>query len=276
MKLNLQVVKMLYIDGIQYHVEVKGKGEPIVLLHGFTGDSSTWNEILPYLENYKTIAIDLLGHGSTDSPGDPDRYRIEQAVADLKVILDELDIEEVSLLGYSMGGRIALAFTAAYPERVKALILESSSPGLKTVSERRLRVSADKKLADMILSEGLINFVDYWENIPLFSSQKKLSSSKQEEIRLNRLSQNPVGLANSLKGMGTGRQPSYWEALRNLPIKMLFITGELDSKFCRIAKEMENGAQNACIEEIEGAGHALHVEEPEKFGTIVREFLKNT
>ncbi|EDL64973.1 2-succinyl-6-hydroxy-2,4-cyclohexadiene-1-carboxylate synthase [Bacillus sp. SG-1] len=267
---------MMSINGVQYHIEVHGKGTPILLLHGFTGDNSTWDELLPYLENYRTIAVDLLGHGRTDTPDNPDRYQIEHAIEDLKAIIDELNTEEVYLLGYSMGGRLALAFSAAYPERVKALILESSSPGLKTEEERKQRVAGDEKLAGMIVDKGLKDFVDYWENIPLFSSQKQLPISKQKEIRQNRLSQNPLGLANSLRGMGTGRQPDYWEELRNLPMEMLFITGELDSKFCRIAEEMQAKAKNAIFEKVDGAGHALHVEEPEKFGTIVREFLKNT
>jgi 2-succinyl-6-hydroxy-2,4-cyclohexadiene-1-carboxylate synthase len=268
--------KMISINGVQYHVEVKGQGFPMLLLHGFTGDSSTWDRVLPNLESYKTIALDLLGHGKTDSPEDHDRYRVEHAVEDLKRLLDELKIEKAFLLGYSMGGRLALAFAAAYPESVKALILESSSPGLRAEDERKERAAGDEKLANMIVSKGLEDFVDYWENIPLFSSQKSLPAGIQEEIRNNRLSQNPRGLANSLRGMGTGRQPSYWEELRHLPMEVLLVTGELDSKFCRIAEAMKEEVQNSTVIKVSGAGHALHVEEPEKFGTIVREFLKNT
>jgi 2-succinyl-6-hydroxy-2,4-cyclohexadiene-1-carboxylate synthase len=264
------------INGVQYHVEIKGEGPPLVLLHGFTGDGSTWGSVLPYLKDYQTIAVDLLGHGKTDSPETPERYRIERAIDDLERLLQKLNYNEVYLLGYSMGGRLALGFTAAYPNRVKTLILESSSPGLKTEEERNQRYAGDQKLADMILSRGMRYFVDYWEDIPLFSSQKSLSSDIKEKIRNNRLSQNPLGLANSLKGMGTGRQPSYWKGLKYLSMDMLFIAGELDSKFCRIAEAMEKDAENSSVVIVQGTGHALHVEEPEKFGTIVSEFLKNT
>ncbi|WP_421380797.1 2-succinyl-6-hydroxy-2,4-cyclohexadiene-1-carboxylate synthase [Bacillus salacetis] len=269
-------MKMFSINGVQYHVEMKGVGMPVLLLHGFTGDGSTWDKVFPHLGNYMTITVDLLGHGRTDSPEDPDRYRMEHAVEDLNQILDELKIEKVYLLGYSMGGRLALAFSSAYPERVKALILESSSPGLRRKEERTQRAAGDEKLAEMILTRGLDYFVDYWENIPLFLSQKSLPGDVQEEIRNNRLSQNPKGLANSLRGMGTGKQPSYWEELRDLPMEMLFITGELDNKFCLIAEDMKKETRNSAIVKVNGAGHALHVEEPEKFGTIVSEFLKNT
>ncbi|RIW35623.1 2-succinyl-6-hydroxy-2,4-cyclohexadiene-1-carboxylate synthase [Bacillus salacetis] len=266
----------LSINGLQYHIEVRGEGPPLLLLHGFTGDGSTWECVLPFLKEFQTITVDLLGHGLTDSPDTPERYHIEQAANDLNQILYQLNYEEVYLLGYSMGGRLALGFTAAYPALVKALILESSSPGLKTEEERIQRISGDERLAERILSRGLNDFIGYWENIPLFSSQKSLPYDVQEEIRQNRLSQNPIGLANSLRGMGTGSQPSYWDELKSLSMDMLFIAGGLDTKFCMIAKEMEKGVKNAEAAIIDGAGHALHVEEPEKFGTIVSEFLKNT
>ncbi|MGM0847311.1 MAG: 2-succinyl-6-hydroxy-2,4-cyclohexadiene-1-carboxylate synthase [Bacillota bacterium] len=266
----------MVINGVPYHIDIRGEGTPVLLLHGFTGDGSTWDHLLPYLNDYKTIAVDLLGHGKTDSPEDLQRYRVEQAVKDLNVILEELEVTQIYLLGYSMGGRLALAFASAYPEKVKALILESSSPGLKTEDERKLRAEGDEKLAQMILSKGLSNFVDYWEGIPLFSTQKQLPAHERELIRQNRLSQDPIGLSNSLRGMGTGSQRSYWEELRKLSMKMLFVTGEEDKKFCRIAEEMKERAMCAFIEKVPGAGHAIHVEEPEKFGTIVRKFLKNT
>ncbi|WP_456273573.1 2-succinyl-6-hydroxy-2,4-cyclohexadiene-1-carboxylate synthase [Bacillus sp. AK031] len=267
---------MVRKDGVHYHIETEGDGTPVLLLHGFTGDSSTWKNLLPFLQGCKTISVDLLGHGKTDSPADPDRYRIEKAVEDIKDLLDSLQADKVNLLGYSMGGRLAIAFAVTYPSRVASLILESSSPGLKTEQERKQRAEYDGRLAERILTEGMTNFVDYWERIPLFASQRSLPDALQAEIRENRLSQNPVGLANSLKGMGTGTQPGYWQELSSLPMEMLFIVGELDNKFCKIAEEMQKTVKMAAIEKVSGCGHALHVEEPEKFGTIVRKFLKNT
>ena len=135
---------MVTNDDVQYHIEIEGDGFPVVLLHGFTGDNTTWDGLRPYLNDYRIIAVDLLGHGKTDCPEDQNRYRIEQAVSDLKFLLDSLNIHEAYILGYSMGGRLALAFTAAYPSMVKALILESSSPGLKTKEERKQRAESDK------------------------------------------------------------------------------------------------------------------------------------
>jgi 2-succinyl-6-hydroxy-2,4-cyclohexadiene-1-carboxylate synthase len=261
-------------NGVKYYVEEKGSGSPLLFLHGFTGDTSTWSEVVERLsKNSRCMTIDLVGHGKTDSPVESNRYSMKNSVEDIKSILDELSIKKISLLGYSMGGRLALAFAVQYPDYIEKLILESASPGLKTEEERILRIQNDHKLAEKIFNNGLNEFIKFWENIPLFASQKKLSSSVQEKIREQRLNQTPLGLANSLKGMGTGEQPSYWDALNKFTFPVFIIVGELDEKFCLIANEMMSKINNATVFKIPEAGHAIHVEKPEKFGTIIEELF---
>lgn len=116
--------------------------------------------------------------------------------------------------------------------------------------------------------------MDHWENIPLFESQKRLSATTRAAIRKQRLANDPVGLSNSLLGMGTGSQASYWEDLQALDFPVLLLTGELDPKFCDIAKSMEKKLDRAEWKIINGSGHAIHVEDGEKFGKIISEFLK--
>lgn len=262
------------IRGVNYHIEMGGNGFPLVLLHGFTGAASTWGPLSPVLGNRsRLIMIDIIGHGKTGAPLSPDRYNIVEAAADLNELLAELNLNEIDLLGYSMGGRLAITFAALYPEKVRKLVLESTSPGLKTEEERELRIRSDQRLADKILHEGLDSFIDHWENIPLFHTQMNLSPSAREQIRKQRLHNDPRGLANSLIGMGTGAQPSWWEALERFSFETLIVTGDLDPKFWTIGKEMENLIPKAKHVSVENAGHAIHVEEPEKFGTIVGGFL---
>jgi 2-succinyl-6-hydroxy-2,4-cyclohexadiene-1-carboxylate synthase len=262
------------VDGIFYHVDVKGSKEAVMLLHGFTGNSGTWEETVEILsDSFRTIAVDLLGHGATDAPEDPAVYQMETAAKHLIQILDRLEIGQVHLLGYSMGGRLALGTAILYPDRIKSLTLESSSPGLKTAEERAKRMQADQQLADKIRKEGIEKFVDYWENIPLFSTQKTLPEEKRTALRRQRLKNSAVGLANSLIGMGTGRQPSWWERLPDVQCPVLLLCGEWDEKFCKIAKEMRTMAPAFRLKAVEKAGHAIHVEQPLKFGTIVKEFL---
>lgn len=264
----------MIIDGIRYNVEISGEGFPFLLLHGFTGDASTWFPFAPlWGKRSKLIIPDIIGHGKTATPEDLVRYKIESAAHDLKGILDELKIEKVDILGYSMGGRLALTFTLLFPERVRKLILESASPGLLTESEREPRRLKDAELAQFIKDKGIERFVDYWENIPLFETMKRLPENITAEIRKQRLTNSPTGLSNSLLGMGTGSQPSWWESLDRINHEVLLVTGELDEKFCGIAKNMIKNLKNGKWIVVENSGHANHVEDSEKFGTIVSDFI---
>lgn len=268
-------MRKILVEEIEYFVEISGDGPPIVLLHGFTGNGSTWKEIVPVLSgSFQVIAIDIIGHGKTASPVDIKRYEMDSVARDISFILDELELDKTYILGYSMGGRLALSFTALFPCRVNAIILESASPGLKTAAEKQERKKQDELLAKRILQKGIKNFVDYWEQIPLFATQKRLPLEIQEQIRSQRLSNSPLGLANSLLGMGTGAQPSWWEHLHMLKMPVLLVCGEDDQKFCHIAEEMNLLLPNAQLSFFEATGHAVHVEHPQKFGTIVEEFLK--
>lgn len=265
------------INGVRYNVEQCGDGFPLVLLHGFTGAASTWKPFCPIWGQHSTLLmVDLIGHGETESPGDIARYDIKKAAMDLKAILDQLGIEKADFLGYSMGGRTAITFASQYPERVRKLVLESTTPGLVYPEDREARIQQDHKLANKIEQEGLKQFIDFWESIPLFQSQLNLPAEVREQIRSQRLRNEPVGLANSLRGMGTGAQPSWWDKLEDFDFETLLITGELDEKFCKIATEMASRLPNPTHLTINGCGHAIHVEEREKFGTIVSEFLSNT
>ncbi len=252
---------IINLNGMNYSYFIVGNGEPLLLFHGFTGSKNTWKPFIKKWSKFFTvIAIDLPGHGETESPELIDRYRIENVVEDIYTFLKKLNIDQTHLLGYSMGGRFALSFAMIYPEKVCSVILESSSPGLKTGTERLQRKEQDEKLARMIEEEGLIRFVQYWENIPLFQSQKRLSEEIQAHIRQERLAQNPHGLANSLRGMGTGVQPSWWNRLNELNIPTYIITGELDRKFYKIGLEMVAKLPKGEMFTILEAGHAVHVE----------------
>lgn len=267
---------LINVDCVLYNIEINGKkgDPPVILLHGFTGDRTTWNNLGQTLKDfYQVITIDLLGHGKTSSPHLWERYEMNKAAKDIIYIMDKLQLDSAHLLGYSMGGRLALGVATMFPERIKSLLLESSSPGLKTEKERKTRIQNDESLAAKILDKGIESFVSYWENISLFQTQKSLPMNVQYQIRTQRLHNDPIGLANSLKGFGTGRQPSLWHTLNEFNLPVLLLCGELDEKFCKIAQEMNQLLPQSTLIEIKKAGHAIHVEEPEIFDTIVEEFL---
>lgn len=268
--------KKLKVRGIEVNVEISGDESlpNIVFLHGFTGSTATWKNVTKQLEGrFRTVAVDLIGHGQTSIPEVANRYTMEQQLADLEALFEQLSLERFILVGYSMGGRVAIAYTVNHPDRVSSLILESASPGLKTDEERRDRREADRRLAQKISIDGLQSFVDFWENIPLFESQKLLPEQKRNAIRIERLGQSATGLSNSLLGIGTGSQPSYWEKLISIKIPVLLITGEIDTKYVKISREIIKFLPTAHHLTIDSVGHAIHVEKPVLFATMIEEYV---
>jgi 2-succinyl-6-hydroxy-2,4-cyclohexadiene-1-carboxylate synthase len=267
-----QLIKSVRGVKIGYSIINKEASETMVFLHGFTGSSNTWEPIIKRLPTtVRCFAVDLLGHGKTEAPQQSERYKMSEQVLDLHALFVSLEVSDFTLVGYSMGGRIALAYALHYPEHVKRLVLESGSPGLQSETEQLTRIQADDSLANKITQEGLPAFIDFWQDIPLFQSQRKLPSIKRQAIRHERLQQSSLGLVNSLKGIGTGRQPSFWSQLSELSIPVTFITGELDQKFYLIAQQMKNRIANSQHIEVLAVGHAIHVENPVQFATIIME-----
>lgn len=262
------------LNNQRYQFEQLGDGPPLLLLHGFTGRLENWQTIVDALANtHRVITLDILGHGRSAAPDDPRRYQMEAVAADIIALLDYLGIAKVHLLGYSMGGRLAL-FTAVYhPHRLHSLTLESSSPGLATVAERQARVERDEALADWIEAHGIEAFVNRWEKLPLWESQKQLTPEQQAQLRAGRLTNQPTGLANSLRGMGTGAQPSLWDRLPKMRLPTLLLAGALDEKFVAINQQMAATIKSASLEIIPQAGHTIHLERPLIYTNHVRRFL---
>ncbi len=114
--------------------------------------------------------------------------------------------------------------------------------------------------------------MQYWEKLPLFASQSNLSAKQREALRRQRLNNRASGLANSLRGVGTGVQPALHDQLPTLDLPVLLITGELDQKFCGIARQMAQLLPRAQLSIVAGAGHTVHLEQPTVFARQVREF----
>jgi len=262
------------VRGIEMHALVAGAGPALLLLHGFTGSAETWRPFLPALaRRHRVIAPNLIGHGRTASPDDAARYRMDECVADLLALLDRLGVEEFAVLGYSMGGRVALHLALAVPERVRALVLESASPGITDPEERAERARSDEALAELIEREGIAAFVERWESQLLFASQRSLPAEVRERLRAERLGQRPRGLANSLRGMGAGAMEPVWERLGELRLPALVLAGELDAKYVAIARAMGERLPQARVAIVPGTGHAVHLEQPARFLELVTAFL---
>jgi 2-succinyl-6-hydroxy-2,4-cyclohexadiene-1-carboxylate synthase len=267
-------------SGISFNVniphEFNESSRSIFLLHGFTGSSEDWNPVLPGIEGgFNKVTVDLIGHGKSDSPGDPALYTWEYQVEQLNGIITHLTQEKVILVGYSMGGRLALCYANTYPERVAGLILESTSPGIKDRKQRNKRIKEDEELSNFISSHSIADFIEYWINKEIFGTLLRFSEKKRNEIKRKKLVNNIIGLTNSLSGFGTGKMPDLYPSLKRSTIKTLLLTGELDSKFTAINQNLVQNFPSAKHEIIKNAGHPIHLEEPVKFLAAVNRFIKN-
>jgi 2-succinyl-6-hydroxy-2,4-cyclohexadiene-1-carboxylate synthase len=266
-------VTRVQVNGIDLNVEVWGEGPPVVLLHGFTGRATNWRPVAERWPRLHALAVDITGHGDSESPPDPARYTMDAFADDLAAVLDALRVERAALVGYSMGGRVALNFALRHPGRLTALVLESASPGIRDPAERASRVESDEALARRLEREGIEAFVDYWQSIPLWESQKSLPESKRAALREQRLRNSVSGLANSLRGMGAGAQGYLFGRLAELRMPTLFVAGALDERYAALAVAMAAEVPGAEARIIAGAGHATHFELPEAFAEVAGEFV---
>jgi 2-succinyl-6-hydroxy-2,4-cyclohexadiene-1-carboxylate synthase len=244
-----------------------------VLLHGFTGSAATWGE--PLVDGLTgagltPVLVDLPGHGREAERSDPAAFTLEAVLGHVVRAGDW----PADVVGYSMGGRIALHFAAAFPERVRRLVLESASPGLAAEAERVARRASDEALAAQLLSGGIEPFVDAWEAQPLFESRAGVDASVRAHQRQLRLRNDPAGLAAALRGFGTGALPSLWERLAEIAVPTLLVVGALDPKFVEIARRMARAMPDARVLEVAGAGHTVHLERPDAWLAAVAEFLQ--
>jgi 2-succinyl-6-hydroxy-2,4-cyclohexadiene-1-carboxylate synthase len=213
--------------------------DDLVLLHGFTQTSASWDGVVRELAGrYRALAPDL-GVGPWESELDR---------------LEALAPPRFTLCGYSMGGRLALALALRIPDRVERLVLISASPGLANVGERAARRAADDALADRIEAIGVESFARAWAREPIFAGQPPEVAAAAHADRLRR---SAGSHADQLRGLGTGVMPPLWERLSQLKMPVSVLVGERDTKFRAIAERM-----GFPMVVVPGAGHAVHLEAP--------------
>jgi 2-succinyl-6-hydroxy-2,4-cyclohexadiene-1-carboxylate synthase len=262
------------LNGLEFYVEIDGDGPPLLLLHGFSGSVRAWDAIRRDLaQHLRLVAIDLIGHGQSASPSDARRYTLEWCTRDLPCLLDHLGLERVNVLGYSMGGRAALHFAVHAPNRIESLVLESASPGLADAAERERRIQSDEALAQRILSGGIEAFVAEWEAQPLLALQPHVGDDVRQQQHERRLRNDPVGLANSLRGMGAGAQQPLWSNLASLEMPVRLIVGERDRRYVEMAQRMMPHLPRAQLSVVAAAGHTVHLDQPRAFSELVRQAL---
>lgn len=174
------------------------------------------------------------------------------------------------LVGYSLGGRLALRAALRSPESFTAVVLVGSTAGIEEGPLRVQRVEADEKLASWMEAMPIEDIVGLWERQPLFADQ---SDALVESQRPGRLSQDPRSLALLLRTAGQGVLEPVWHELRALELPLLAIAGARDDGYSSAAKRIAHVAPNARAAIVEDAGHAAHLQRPEEVARLIGEFL---
>jgi 2-succinyl-6-hydroxy-2,4-cyclohexadiene-1-carboxylate synthase len=246
-----------------------GEGPPLVLLHGFTGAGSAFDHLRDSLGGrFRCIVPDLPGHGNT-----PPATGWDDALDDLRAALPR---EPLFLAGYSMGARLALAFALRHPSSVRALLLESGSPGIEDGAERERRRAEDEHLAELALREGVAAFVARWEEHPTLTGLRNLPAAAAAALHERRLRNSAPGIASALRHLGPGAQPPLWDQLPLLRVPTLLLAGERDAKFAAIAHRMVQRIPRARLLLVPMSGHSPHLEAPAEYVWTVLGFFQQS
>jgi 2-succinyl-6-hydroxy-2,4-cyclohexadiene-1-carboxylate synthase len=228
--------------------------ESVVLLHGFSGTRHAWDGVLALLddERYRPLALDLPGHGGTPAGARPPTF-----AGCTTAVLDAAP-ERFTLCGYSMGGRIALHVALAAPERVRRLVLVSSTAGIADPLERAQRREADHRLAAELERRPFEEFIERWRTQALFASDPpEVGRLAREDQRRN----SPRELAAVLRGVGAGEMEPLWDRLGELGMPATVLVGERDTKFVALGRRLTGLLPRGELVVTDG-GHSLPLENP--------------
>lgn len=263
------------MSGRVLHVERRGRGPALVLLHGFSGSSASLAGMArAFEEDYETLAVDLPGHGRSVGAVGAVGRGFDDCLDDLVATLESAGHARAHWLGYSMGARLALGCAIRHPERVASLVLVGGRAGIEDPDEREARRRADEDLAARIEANGVEAFVDEWLAQPLLASQRRLGPDFLAAERRARLGNDARELAASLRGLGPGTQPPLFEFLPALQVPVLLVAGARDGRFVDLARDLARRLPQAEACRIADAGHAVHLEQPEAFVRAARDFLR--
>lgn len=254
------------------YVTTGSANQPAVcFLHGFMGSAADWRVITDALAtDAYCIAVDLPGHGASTGR-DGYEYSMEGTTQALADVLDDAGVDRCTLVGYSMGGRVALYFAVHHAKRICRLVLESTSPGINDPEARDDRLRVDRERAAHIEADYTA-FLQDWYRMPLFASLERhdlVDTMVQRRADANA----PSEVARALRGLGPGVHAPLWDALPGLSHPVLVLTGALDAKYVDVTAQV--AARNDRIRRVvvPDAGHNVHAERPQAFLAHLVDFI---
>jgi pimeloyl-ACP methyl ester carboxylesterase len=241
--------------GVKIHYEVHGSGPTLLLSHGYSSTCRMWDgQIAALKDRYQVVVWDMRGHGDSDYPADPDLYSAALTVGDMAALLDVVGARTAIVAGLSLGGYMSLAFHAAHPDRVRALMLFDTGPGFKNDEARaKWNATAHKRAADLE-ARGLA----------------ALNSS--DEVKLTR-HRDAKGLAGAARGMLAQQDDRVIRSLETVTVPTLVLVGANDIGFLAATDYMAAKIKGAIKAVVPDAGHAANLHQPALFNQAVEAFL---
>lgn len=232
---------------------------PLVFLHGFLGIKEDWEQVIAHLKDqFCCYAFDLPGHGKSEI----DLHLNESVIATIL----SLKLPPCPLVGYSMGGRIALSLKDQFPQSFKELVILGSHTGITDPAERQLRWQQDQNWSEMLETLPFDDFLKAWYAQPVFYSLSK-KPNLLENILERRMKQDPKNMATILRNFSVALQPP----IKNLHSETLFLYGEDDLKSSVLYHQLPKHVK---VEKITNSGHVLHLENPQEVAEKIKEFLQ--
>ena len=250
------------VNGINIVYERRGRGEPLVLIHGYPLDRTTWDEVASLLEtDFDLIIPDLRGMGQSDIMDKT--YTITDLASDVAGLLDHLKIQKAFIAGHSMGGYVALAFARAYPNRVRGLGMISS----QVLADPPERKEGRYKTAKDVEEKGISVVVDSMTT--KLSADTRIQSFVREVIQR----QKPSGVIGSLKTMAERDDSS--DLLKKFKFPVVIVHGDADALIpVERGREMKTALPSAHYAEVKDAGHMSMMENPKAVAEALRFLLK--
>jgi len=230
----------------------------LYLLHGFLGEKSDWEFLTPLKKNYNLIPIDI--YSKTLPHPKEGLWKWAEA---LNAML--LPSSKNAIIGYSLGGRLAMHTLLAFPEKWSAAVLISSHTGLKTPEEKLVRIAKDLQWAKRFSEEKWDTVMEKWNALPIFSETKAIQRCEEHY--------NKELLSATLKHWSLGKQENLRDKLKALPMPLLQIAGEKDKKYASTTPDLYSNKSSFCLSIINRAGHRVFWENPNKCLSLIETFL---
>ena len=262
------------VNSIHLYYEEAGNGIPLVFVHEFAGDWRSWEAQMRFFSGrYRAVTYSVRGYLPSDVPDGPDKYSQDFQVEDLKGLLDALETDRAHICGLSMGSYTTLLFGLKYPDRARSLTIAGSGYGSgKNRGEFQGEMAG---LAGQMLQGGMNSVEERYTESPSRIQLQNKNPRGWEEFRRQFLEHSAMGSAYTLLGV-QARRPSIMDlgdSLKNMNLPVLVILGDEDERGIEGSLFMKRRIPRAGLEIYPRSGHAVNLEEPERFNRSVLDFV---